>query len=275
MTIINAQTFNPEIVYAFDCWNETGVKCEDHTHDFTEISIILEGESLYTIEGKSQTLKANTVMVFNPGVNHREEQVVGTYSHQLHIGIKNFNFLGYEKDSMPNKKTILIPQVGHHVIMEVAWQLVNELSHEVPEYRVMTKTLVMQLMVLIIRSLESSQGLSLSNVSPSIKRRYNLVEAALHYMEQHYDQDLTVDQIAQELLISPAYLSKIFKEIKETSIINYLIEVRMKQAAVLIRDSKRPIKEVAEIVGYQDPLYFSKQFKKYYGEAPTHFKKSE
>lgn len=272
MAIINAQTFNPEIVYAFDCWNSEGSSNNPHSHEYTEISIMLEGEANYTIEGKKHIIKANTIMIFNPGVVHWEMQPIGTTSHEFHIGIRNFSLTGYAKDSMPNEHPILVPQANHHKMIEIAWNLVDEVSKESKEFRVMSKSLAMQLIVLIVRSLESSQSLSMSDVTPTVTRKQNLVTDALHYIEQHYDEELTIDQIAQELLISPAYLSRIFKEIQEMSIINYLIEVRMNHASTLLKESDLAVKEVAEIVGYQDPLYFSKQFKKHFGKTPSHYK---
>lgn len=48
----------------------------------------------------------------------------------------------------------------------------------------------------------------------------------------------------------------------------------MKHASTLLKESNLAVKEVAQLVGYQDPLYFSKQFKKYFGKTPSHYKTS-
>lgn len=274
MPIINSHTFNPEIVYAFDCWNSEGHFNAPHSHEYTEISIMLEGEALYTIEDEKHLVKANTVMIFNPGVVHWEKQPLNTSAHELHIGIRNFLLTGYPKDTMPNKETILSPQGNHHKIMDIAWNIVHELEQESLEFRAMTKALTVQLIVQIIRSLEASQGLNLIGINPTLSRKQDLVTDALHYIDRHYNEELTIDQIAQELLISPTYLSRIFKEVQEISVINYLIDIRMKHASTLLKESNLAVKEVAQLVGYQDPLYFSKQFKKYFGKTPSHYKTS-
>lgn len=274
MPIINSHTFNPEIVYAFDCWNSEGHFNAPHSHEYTEISIMLEGEALYTIEDEKHLVKANTVMVFNPGVVHWEKQPLNTSAHELHIGIRNFLLTGYPKDTMPNKETILSPQGNHHKIMDIAWNIVHELEQESLEFRAMTKALTVQLIVQIIRSLEASQDLYLIGINPTVSRKQSLVTDALHYIDRHYNEELTIDQIAQELLISPTYLSRIFKEVQDISVINYLIDIRMKHASTLLKESNLAVKEVAQLVGYQDPLYFSKQFKKYFGKTPSHYKTS-
>lgn len=274
MPIINSHTFNPEIVYTFDCWNSEGNYYHPHSHDYTEISIMLEGEALYTIEDEKHLVKANTIMIFNPGVVHWEKQPIGTTAHELHIGIRNFLLTGYPKDTMPNRNAILVPQANHHKIMEIAWNLVSEIEQESLEFRAMTKALTVQLIVQIIRSLEASHSLNAIRINPTVSRKQNLVNDALHYIDGHYNEEITIDQIAQELLISPTYLSRIFKEVQDISIINYLIDIRMNHAATLLKESNLAVKEVAELVGYQDPLYFSKQFKKYFGETPTNYKQS-
>ena len=87
---MNLQCFEPEILYAFDLWNQPDNENMIHHHDFFEISIILQGESLYLIDNEWRTVRSGDILLFNPGVDHAEKQLLNTYSHQLHIGIRNF-----------------------------------------------------------------------------------------------------------------------------------------------------------------------------------------
>ena len=81
--------------------------------------------------------------------------------------------------------------------------------------------------------------------------------------------------MAQQLFVSPAHLSKIFKEATGLSPIHYLIHVRLKHAKELLKQEEWTIKEVAQAVGYQDAYHFSKLFKKYYGTAPSQVAKEQ
>lgn len=77
MAYTHVQTFNPEILYAFDPFNESGNYSKTHSHNFLEISILLEGEADYLVDGTRQDLGKGAVMLFNPGVKHAERQKEG------------------------------------------------------------------------------------------------------------------------------------------------------------------------------------------------------
>ncbi|MHB9095554.1 MAG: PocR ligand-binding domain-containing protein [Eubacteriales bacterium] len=100
-----------------------------------------------------------------------------------------------------------------------------------------------------------------------------IIEAATQYIRKHYDQNLTINEIARVVYISPYYLSHIFKEHLNCTLIDYLTKVRMEQAKKLLRNPRLSIVDVAEKIGYNDPGYFSKVFKKTVGISPSIFKK--
>ena len=72
--------------------------------------------------------------------------------------------------------------------------------------------------------------------------------------------------------ISPYYFSKLFKEEAGITFIEYLTTLRMTKAKALLSDPAIPVKEVGTKVGYQDPNYFSRIFKRYTGKTPTEFR---
>lgn len=100
-----------------------------------------------------------------------------------------------------------------------------------------------------------------------------IVENAKVYIEENYASDkLSLTEIAEKLYVNPSYLSKIFKEQTKYSIIEYLVNFRLNKAKECMdRNRDNPICEVAYEVGYSDPLYFSKSFKKKYGISPQRY----
>lgn len=274
MSYANAQIFNPEIIYAFDPWNEQGNKSDIHTHDFLEISIVLEGQANYTIEEQEFQLNAGQIMLFNPGTRHGEEQRTGTYSHQLHIGLTNISLDGLKRNHLPTKKAVL--NLGEHQweFLDKAWRLVKEYSEEQPEFQLMVKALIIEMLVLILRSLEKVQDNTVTlALSKNAKRKQYLVNHAIYYLENHHTQEITLEQLADTLYVSPTYLSKVFKESTGMSPINYLIQVRLKHAKELLANEQLTIREISQAVGYQDAYHFSKLFKKYYGVSPSQLAK--
>ncbi|MCB2359182.1 helix-turn-helix transcriptional regulator [Clostridium estertheticum] len=75
------------------------------------------------------------------------------------------------------------------------------------------------------------------------------------------------------MYLSPAYISKLFKESTGTSPINYLIKLRLSNAKHSLEIGDQSIKKIALSVGYPDMYHFSKLFKKYYGYPPSKLKR--
>ncbi|MBL1225907.1 helix-turn-helix transcriptional regulator [Enterococcus sp. BWR-S5] len=271
MAYTNVQLFNPDILYAFDPWNDGNHYSKRHTHEFMEISIILEGEADYVIEDERITLGPGRIMLFNPGVFHSESQADGSYSHQLHIGIGNISLDGLPRNHFPNKKALIDLGEYHSQFLEKAWRLAQEFNEQQEEFQLMGKALVIEMLVLILRSLNKKrEEIIPQTLSNSAKRKQNLVNQTIYFLENCYTEEITLEQLAATFYVSPTHLSKVFKEITGSSPINYLIQIRLKHAKNLLESEAAPsIKEVAQTVGYDDAYHFSKLFKKYYGVAPS------
>ncbi|MGA9519397.1 MAG: cupin domain-containing protein, partial [Trichococcus sp.] len=130
MAYTHVQTFNPEILYAFDPLSEAGNYSKTHSHNFLEISILLEGEADYLVDGIRQDLGTGTVMLFNPGVKHAERQKEGTFSHQLHIGLTNLSLNGLPRNHFPNKRALLDLGCYADAFMEKAWRVTKEFNEQ-------------------------------------------------------------------------------------------------------------------------------------------------
>ncbi|MCI6730994.1 MAG: response regulator [Lachnospiraceae bacterium] len=97
-------------------------------------------------------------------------------------------------------------------------------------------------------------------------------EAQNYVLENYSNPELSIDLICSELGVSSAYFSTVFKRETGKTFINYLTEIRMKEAERLLveQDEKKYI--IAEKVGYSDPSYFSYVFKKWFGVSPMKYK---
>ncbi|MFC0523336.1 response regulator [Pontibacillus salicampi] len=97
---------------------------------------------------------------------------------------------------------------------------------------------------------------------------------AEEWIKEHYDQSITLEQIAEHVNLSPYYFSKLFKDRFEQSFIDYVTELRVAKAKELLRATDKPLKEICSLVGYKDPNYFSRVFKKKTGQTPSDFRDS-
>jgi two-component system response regulator YesN len=85
---------------------------------------------------------------------------------------------------------------------------------------------------------------------------------------------LTLEEVAEHVGLSPYYFSKLFKDRFGVTFIDYLTEVRIERAKEEMRDPNKSLKEVCFLVGYNDPNYFSRVFKKQTGLSPTEYRKT-
>ncbi|WP_199426876.1 response regulator transcription factor [Thermaerobacillus caldiproteolyticus] len=97
---------------------------------------------------------------------------------------------------------------------------------------------------------------------------------AKEYIAAYYDRPLTLEEVAEHVGLSPYYFSKLFKDRFGMTFIDYLTEVRIERAKEEMRDPKKSLKEVCFLVGYNDPNYFSRVFKKQTGLSPTEYRKT-
>ena len=94
------------------------------------------------------------------------------------------------------------------------------------------------------------------------------------YIETHYyKEELSLQDLAQSVQISPTYLSRLLKSEIGVSFIEYLTYVRVQKAMQLMSDPTVKIYEVAERVGYSNQHYFSTAFKKVVGLSPVEYRK--
>jgi two-component system response regulator YesN len=92
---------------------------------------------------------------------------------------------------------------------------------------------------------------------------------ALGFIREHFAEGIQLGDAAEKALVSAAHLSRLFTEHLKTNFIDYLTELRIGEAEKLLMDSSMTVKDVAYAVGYQDPNYFSRIFKRITGRLPT------
>ncbi len=102
----------------------------------------------------------------------------------------------------------------------------------------------------------------------------DLVSQMLRYLHDRYTTAVTMDDLAALFNYSVRYLSRTFKQATGYSPIEYLIRLRIEKAKELLETTNATIKEVAELVGYNDSFYFNRIFKKHTGVSPGHYASS-
>ena len=104
------------------------------------------------------------------------------------------------------------------------------------------------------------------------KKNSNVIEVIIKTLEERYYEQITIDEVAKKVYLTPNYVCNIFKESVGDSIIDYLTKVRMKHAQRLLSDTPLKIYEVAEKTGFNNTSYFSIVFKNTFGMGPKDYR---
>ncbi|MDL4839827.1 response regulator [Aquibacillus rhizosphaerae] len=160
-------------------------------------------------------------------------------------------------------------------LMELFWlvsQLLNEMGAELesPIYPFQSTD---------YRQLRAETSHLLEKLKQSYEERHarleaDTIEQIKQHIIEHAHQDISLDAIGRVVGLSPIYISKIFKEQLGVNYINFLTECRIEKAKKLMRDPEKSLKEITFEVGYHDPNYFSKVFKKMCQVSPTEYRKN-
>lgn len=104
------------------------------------------------------------------------------------------------------------------------------------------------------------------------KSSIQIVQEVKSYVREHLEnEELTVNEVANQLYLHPVYLNRLFKKEMETSVGQYIIAERMKLAAELLKTGKMSANSVATQVGYQSYCNFNIMFQRYYGCTPKQY----
>ena len=104
------------------------------------------------------------------------------------------------------------------------------------------------------------------------KNNVDVVKKAKEFIKNNYAKDIDLDEVSQYLQMSPYYFSKLFKKKTGKNFIEYLTQIRLEHAKMLLTNSCKSMKEICMEVGYCDANYFSRLFKKNVGVSPTEYK---
>lgn len=252
---------------------------EYRSHDFLEMAYVLSGEGRYRIDDRIYPVKEGDLVMLNPGVKHQailcpEAEVPAT---EFFVGFTNIRIAGCQENHMPLPEGKCI----YHTSGDLSQRLFRLCASMEAENAVrrqgryfMLKSYLIQMLLLVIREqcepMERPQG----HAFESAGKKY-VAEQVISYIEDHYSEKISLDQIAENMYLSPFYISRIFKGETGSTPIRHLINLRLEKAKELLEEGYQgSIQEVAALVGYDDAYHFSKLFKKRYGISPSQVRKN-
>ena len=145
-------------------------------------------------------------------------------------------------------------------------QIIQELKLCKEDYEELLVNHLQHLLILLHRTINSK---------PRGKNHVLMQEmdSAVRYFHKNYSKPISIEEFAAEHHMSVSWFIRNFKEYTESTPAQYLLSLRISNAQTLLETTNYNVTEIAEIVGYDNPLYFSRIFKKQSGMSPSEFRK--
>lgn len=269
---LNVDCFNPKILYTFEKKFTDKDNVKMHHHDYPSVIYILSGTCSYIIDDIPYKVKKGDILILNPAVTHGKIMTPGSEVIEFHVGFENVCITELPKNHIiGTTATPIVSSTSYDQdFFKCCSEIISEQCKNEPGSELILKALGMKLLVILLKATyENRSSSEKGNLNVETYDKTAIVNTIIEFINENYMKDISLDIISQTMYLSPAYISKIFKEEIGESPINYLIKVRLSKADEFLRKGGFSIKDIAHSVGYQDAYHFSKLFKKYYGYPPS------
>lgn len=246
-------------------WHE-GMRSMHLHEDRVELNFILSGNGTHVVDGELCNTQAGDVLIHNSGVLHDENLIIDAQINAWCIAVTNLKLPGHPINELVPKN--LSPRIPCQNVAEQLAQLypmIHYYAQQKNGYHI-ANSLAFTI-ILIVNEIIRTNARAIS------KENNFVVEKVRRYIEEHYAEDLTLNQLAALVNANEYYLSHAFKKITHYSPQQYILRRRIGKAQCLLIYTSLPLTEIAARVGYEDSNYFSRVFKKIIGMSPNLYRK--
>ncbi len=145
--------------------------------------------------------------------------------------------------------------------------MINELQMCKENYAEMLEMYLRQIFIML-------QRYFLNTLKADNTHVVEVIDKATLFFNEHYSEDISIDEYAQSNHVSISWFIRNFKQCTGSTPMQYILSKRIYNAEILLHDSSYNVTEIAQIVGYDNPLYFSRIFKKIKGLSPSEYRKN-
>lgn len=232
------------------------------------INLTLRGQGRAKVGENTLQYEENDLLLFPPGVPHQygRDEHSEYWDHLWIYFIPRpywLDWLKWDKTILGIGKTRVTEPVKQAHLRELFYEVIRHNSDDAP----LSEALAMNALERLI--LACFQLQPVSNHHAHDPR----INAVCDYLNDHIDEELKVEKLASMVFLSPSRLAHLFKKDLGVTIYAWREQQRINRARLLIQSTLLPIFKIAQSVGYSDPVYFTKIFRKHNGIPPAEYKK--
>ncbi len=227
------------------------------------IHYVLSGRGYYRLNGTVYRLEAGDAFLIRPDeliYYEADKKNPWTYTWVGFQGVKIKSYL--ERTSLLSSPVF---HYGKDDRIRLCHEKMFEASHLPANRELMMNSILYEYLFLLASKFPREQ------LSPR-EKQIGYVEEVLKYMESNYPQSISIQSLADSLGLNRSYLHRLFKSATGASPQEYLLDLRMEKACVLLRETDLAVSIISLSVGYEDTLYFSRLFRKKKGMSPSRYR---
>lgn len=230
-----------------------------------QLLYIASGKAHFFFQGQEHVINEGTMVLYHPG----EAQKYFYYASDK-TEVYWIHFTGSEVKTLlsscdlPATENVFYTGTSPDY-PQLFRQIIQELQLCRPNYEELLSLYLHHIFLLMNRSLKEGQ-----KTGSDIR---NEIERATHYFNEHYSAEINIEEYAKSRHFSTCWFIRNFKQIVKVTPMQYILSLRMMNAQNLLENTEYNITEIAEAVGYDNPLYFSRLFHKHTGLSPSSYRK--
>lgn len=232
-----------------------------------QLLYIAAGKAHFHFDGKEQIVTAGHMVLYRPKEPQKyeyygEEQTEVYWVHFTGGNVKNI----LRSYGLTDDKRVFYCGSGLDY-QNLFRTMINELQMCKENYEEVLETYLRLIFIMLKRYFANATKADNARVVEEIDK-------ATMYFNEHYSEDISIDEYAQNNHVSVSWFIRNFKQCTGSTPMQYILSKRIYNAEILLHDSTYNVTEIAEIVGYDNPLYFSRIFKKVKGISPSEYRKN-
>ncbi len=237
-----------------------------HTHNHTELFFIVSGRGRFLIEDQVFPVDVNDLVIINPNVSHTEDSLNAQPLEYIVVGIDGIELA---TSANSNGRFCFLDHVESAEISSCLRNILREMELKNVGY----KDICQAYMEILIIRLMRNTALAV-HAEPADNSGNRQCAAVRRYIDTHFKEPLTLEQLAEEAHINKYYLSHAFKQEYGVSPINYLISRRISESKYLLAETDLSMSQIAQLLGFSSLSYFSQVFRKTQNVSPMEFRQN-
>ena len=237
-----------------------------HTHNHMELFYIVGGKGQFLIQDRLYPVNANNLVIINPHVTHTEVSLNAQPLEYIVLGIEGIELSASENSN--GQFNIL----DHFESVEISSCLRNILR-EMELKNTGYEDICQAFMEILIIRLMRNTALAVP-AEPQVISGNRQCAAVRRYIDLHFKEALTLEQLAADAHMNKFYLSHAFKREYGVSPINYMISRRIEESKYLLAETDLSMSQIAQLLGFSSLSYFSQVFRRTQAVSPMEYRQS-